>query len=246
MKTYKTKILINVVNALGGATIITFYHFLFFGPATLIYNSTNIVSVLVVDALLALLFFFQHSILIRKSIRARINKTIPDDYYGAFFTITSCFALILMVLFWQKTVPIAEAEGVVYWIMRVPFILALIGIAWSVATMGFKSFDPFGTLKLSLKIRNKEPILLPLAAKGPYQWIRHPLYFFSLVMIWFSPVLSADKILFNCMMTIWIVLGTKLEERDLVRQFGDGYRDYQMQVPMLIPYKIPSGERTYR
>ncbi len=224
--------------------MILFYLFLFLGPFTLIDIGINTAPALVFDAFLSMLFFLQHSILIRKSVRARISKTIPDDYYGAFFAITSSIPLFILVLFWQRTVTIAAAEGVIYWIMRVIFILSIAGFYWGVASLGF--FDPFGTIKLKLKIRNKEPKSLPLTVKGPYRWMRHPLYFVSLAMIWSGPDLTADRLLFNSMWTIWIILATLLEERDLVREFGDGYREYQSRVPMLIPYKIPSGEGSSR
>jgi protein-S-isoprenylcysteine O-methyltransferase Ste14 len=34
----------------------------------------------------------------------------------------------------------------------------------------------------------------------------------------------------------------RLEERTLVEKFGDTYRAYQRQVPMMIPYKWPSAK----
>jgi protein-S-isoprenylcysteine O-methyltransferase Ste14 len=42
--------------------------------------------------------------------------------------------------------------------------------------------------------------------------------------------------LFNLLFPGWIVAGTILEERDLVAAFGEPYRDYQRQVPMLLPF----------
>jgi protein-S-isoprenylcysteine O-methyltransferase Ste14 len=80
---------------------------------------------------------------------------------------------------------------------------------------------------------------MPLTVSGAYKWVRHPLYFFSLIMIWSCPVLTVDRLLFNLMWTTWIITGTVLEERDLVREFGDQFREYQAKVPMIIPYKIP-------
>lgn len=38
--------------------------------------------------------------------------------------------------------------------------------------------------------------------------------------------------------TVWIVVGTVLEERDLVAEFGDRYLVYQRNVPILIPRRI--------
>jgi protein-S-isoprenylcysteine O-methyltransferase Ste14 len=81
-----------------------------------------------------------------------------------------------------------------------------------------------------------------LVVQGAYRWVRHPLYLVVLLMIWSYPVLTVDRLLFNLLWTIWIVVGAVLEERDLVADFGDDYREYQRKVPMLVPTRIPSGQ----
>lgn len=78
---------------------------------------------------------------------------------------------------------------------------------------------------------------MPLTIKGAYQWMRHPLYFFALIMIWASPHLTADRLLLNLLWTVWIFLGAHLEEKDLINSFGDQYRKYQDRVPMILPLK---------
>ena len=45
-----------------------------------------------------------------------------------------------------------------------------------------------------------------------------------------------DRLLFNFLWTVWIVIGSYLEEIDLIAEFGDAYRDYQKRVPMLVPF----------
>jgi hypothetical protein len=52
------------------------------------------------------------------------------------------------------------------------------------------------------------------------------------------PNVSADRLVFNIFWTVWIIMGTLLEERDLVRGFGESYQIYQKTIPMLIPYKM--------
>jgi protein-S-isoprenylcysteine O-methyltransferase Ste14 len=37
-----------------------------------------------------------------------------------------------------------------------------------------------------------------------------------------------------------VVVGTILEERDLVAQFGDAFVAYQREVPMLLPWRLPA------
>jgi protein-S-isoprenylcysteine O-methyltransferase Ste14 len=38
-------------------------------------------------------------------------------------------------------------------------------------------------------------------------------------------------------LTLYVLVGARLEERDLVRDFGDEYRGYQNRVPMLLPWR---------
>ena len=66
-----------------------------------------------------------------------------------------------------------------------------------------------------------------------------PPYFSVLILIWTSPEVTADRLLFNVLWTAWMVVATILEEKDLVADFGDVYRDYQRMVPMLIPWRGP-------
>jgi len=73
--------------------------------------------------------------------------------------------------------------------------------------------------------------------RGPYRWVWHPLYLCVLVLIWASLELTADRLLFNVLWTAWMVVGAILEERDLLADFGEVYRDYQRKVPMLIPWR---------
>jgi protein-S-isoprenylcysteine O-methyltransferase Ste14 len=37
-------------------------------------------------------------------------------------------------------------------------------------------------------------------------------------------------------LTVYIIIGTKLEEKKLVLEFGEAYIKYQKEVPMLIPF----------
>ena len=70
--------------------------------------------------------------------------------------------------------------------------------------------------------------------------MRHPFYFLAIVLLWSSPVIPADRLLLNALFTVWIVLGARWEERDLVAAFGDAYRLHQRAVPMLIPWRLPA------
>jgi methanethiol S-methyltransferase len=56
---------------------------------------------------------------------------------------------------------------------------------------------------------------------------------------------TADRLLFNVLWTGWIWIGAILEERDLVREFGDVYQRYQKAVPMLVPWRGPALKTSF-
>lgn len=106
------------------------------------------------------------------------------------------------------------------------------------------SVDPFGVQAL---LEHPNPTTEPtptVITKGAYGWVRHPAYFTILLLIWGYPDLTADRLLLNLLFTLWIIVGTIFEERDLVELFGEDYRVYQRTVPMLIPYRIPVRSKT--
>ncbi len=140
------------------------------------------------------------------------------------------------MLFWQKSTSfILDLDGPAFWLMRALFFLAVIGSF--VSARSLQPFDPFGIQEIATNLTGKPAKAPVFIVRGAYRWVRHPLYFFSLVMIWAQILVTTDSLLFIGLWTSWIVLGAFFEERDLIASFGDNYRNYQRNVPMLIPYK---------
>jgi protein-S-isoprenylcysteine O-methyltransferase Ste14 len=74
-----------------------------------------------------------------------------------------------------------------------------------------------------------------LVTGGFYRVVRHPLYTFGLLFIWFSPTVSQNSITVYIGATIYTLIGAYFEERKLLRDFGETYADYKKRTPMLIP-----------
>jgi protein-S-isoprenylcysteine O-methyltransferase Ste14 len=75
-----------------------------------------------------------------------------------------------------------------------------------------------------------------LNATGILGTIRHPWYVGAIAFIW-ARQLDVSAIIVNIILTSHLIIGTFLEERKLVAEFGDEYRAYQKEVPMFIPFK---------
>ena len=74
-----------------------------------------------------------------------------------------------------------------------------------------------------------------LVTSGLYRSVRHPLYTFSLLILWLSPSMSINAFIVYAAFTIYILIGIVFEERKLVREFGNVYLEYKSRTPMLFP-----------
>jgi protein-S-isoprenylcysteine O-methyltransferase Ste14 len=213
--------------------------FLFTGFFAIIDLHLSERSALLIDASLSIIFFLQHSTLVRPGIKNTLAKFIPEEYYSAFYGITSGICLLPVLIIWQKSPTlIYSADGFMYWFLRGLFFICLAGFFWGGSSLS--SIDMLGAKRLMRYISNRPEKPQQITANGPYLWVRHPLYLFLMIMFWACPVLTLDRLIFNIMWTAWIVIATYLEDRDLHREFGRQYDDYSARVPMLIPYRLPA------
>ncbi len=195
------------------------------------------------DAGLSLLFFLQHSGMVRQSVRSALR--IAEPYQIAVYATASGITLMAVMLLWQRAGDtLVRWQGV--WLIAA-CVVALAAAAfflWGIVAL--RGFDPCGVRPIRAHLKGKPLPHLPFVARGPYRWVRHPLYFAIVVLFWCYPEITPDRLLFNVLWTAWIWVGAKLEERDLVREFGEAYRQYQRQVPALVPWRRPLRLRSGR
>jgi protein-S-isoprenylcysteine O-methyltransferase Ste14 len=234
MSKYTAYIIIDLARILGGLSLLLFMIFLFAGSLNLLDMHLDESGALWFDAGLSILFFIQHSGMIRKSFRRWLVRFVPEEYAGVVYAIASGIVLFLVMLLWQRsTQTVIAPSDLLRWLLRAVSFLSALGFYWGVKSL--QLFDPFGLRPIFNRLRGRNPTSMPITVAGPYRWVRHPLYFFTILLIWSCPDLTRDRLLFNLLWTVWIVVGSYLEEIDLVAEFGDAYWKYQRNVPMLAP-----------
>jgi len=76
-----------------------------------------------------------------------------------------------------------------------------------------------------------------LNTKGLNAFVRHPLYTASFFLFWgfflYSPTLKS--LCFTGISSLYLIIGTRLEEQKLVGVFGKEYSDYQSKVGQFFP-----------
>ncbi len=228
-------LLVAAAYVLGGGGMLAWLAFLIFGPLVPVDVGLGVAGSLMLDTFLCLLFFIQHSIMVRRGFRLWLTRSVRADFHGALYAVASGTVLLLLTGLWQPVGSVLwTPPGPFRWAMIMVLLAAGAGAWWGSKSLG--DFDALG-VKPALRAFDSQKVVTttPFTVRGPYRWVRHPLYLFSLIIIWSCPIFTVDRLLHNGLWTIWIIIGATMEERDLVGCFGEAYRSYQKTVPMLLP-----------
>jgi methanethiol S-methyltransferase len=68
-----------------------------------------------------------------------------------------------------------------------------------------------------------------------YKYVRHPMYFWSIIYVCFTPTMSDRNAYIAIIFILYFYFGTFPEEKKLELRFGDQYKLYKKQVPRLVP-----------
>ena len=85
--------------------------------------------------------------------------------------------------------------------------------------------------------RGREEHPLPFTSRGVLRYVRHPWYSGGLAFLWALGPITDVNLVVRIILTLYVFLGTLLEERKLARELGRPYLDYCRRVPMLIPWR---------
>jgi protein-S-isoprenylcysteine O-methyltransferase Ste14 len=102
----------------------------------------------------------------------------------------------------------------------------------------------FGVRQVLAYFRGRTLPVTPFRTPGLYRFVRHPMMTGMLMTFWAAPTLTRGRLLFAAAMSGYIIAAVKLlEERDLRKAFGSQYEQYQSEVPMLLPTRMPHANR---
>jgi len=75
-----------------------------------------------------------------------------------------------------------------------------------------------------------------ISTSGILGIIRHPWYTATFLSIWIRNI-DISALIINVILSIYLIIGCHLEEKKLVLEYGEQYRNYQKNVSMLFPWK---------
>ena len=192
------------------------------------------VAVLVNLSLLGL-FAVQHMIMARPGFKRWWTRIIPAAMERS--TFVALASAILMLLFWQWRPMRGIVWDVEHPVGRAALVALSLGGFVIVLYSSFliDHFDLFGLRQVWLHVRNRTYFQHPFMERSLYRLVRHPLMLGFLIAFWSTPTMTAGHLLFALGTTGYILIGTRMEERDLVRLHGEEYEAYRRRTPMLLP-----------
>lgn len=182
-----------------------------------------------------------HSVLasrsIKHAIRDRIGERAYHGFYRLFYNAIAGITIVPILLL------IVFRPGDIVWSLSldwepVLFIIQAVGLLGLIVSLLQIDLLRFAGLTQAWAFINKDPLPLPdekLQTQGIYRFVRHPLYLFSMMVIWPVTTMTEAYLGFCIGATAYFFIGSWYEERRMVQLFGDEYIRYQKRVPWLLP-----------
>ncbi|MFL1386387.1 methanethiol S-methyltransferase [Pseudomonas tritici] len=199
-----------------------------------------------INGLLVILFGVQHSVMARKSFKRGLAIFIPAAPERSTYVLLS--SLVLTLLFWLWH-PITHTVWSVEAAWSRALLTGLFWLGWGtvlLATLLISHFELFGLKQAIDRWRGTAQHAPVFRTPLLYKIVRHPLYLGFLIAFWATPDMTAGHLLFAVGLTIYLLVGTHFEEKDLVVLFGERYQRYQGEVSMIVPVPVPVPKRKAR
>ena len=179
-----------------------------------------------------------HSALISETVTGFVKRTIGDSFrfYRLFFNVVSLVTLV-PVLSYSSSL---RGEPLLQWqggFIAIRYALVACGVLLLFAGGRHYSLRRFigisqlrGTSSAGLAAGGR------IDSSGVLGLVRHPWYTAVMLLLW-ARDLDAAGLVASGVLTVYLFVGTLLEERKLLHEFGDAYRTYQSRVSMFMPLR---------
>ena len=195
------------------------------------------VEALVIVLVLMSVFALQHSVMARKQFKQWWTQFVPKSIERTTYVLLSSLALVVLFWIWRPL------PAVVWRIddPRIALGVSVVSFAgWLMvlsSTFLINHFELFGLHQVTNNLLGQSMPVPRFRTPLYYKFVRHPIYLGFIIAFWAAPTMTVGHLLFAAVTTGYIVVGTLLEERDLVEMFGDEYLRYRNRVSMLVPWR---------
>lgn len=186
-----------------------------------------------IDLGLLAAFALHHSVLARTRVKRTLARVVPASAERSLYVLVASALLMTVLALWR---PIPAVVWDVSWQpgRTLVWVTYVVGWVLTVSASFLVDHREFTGLRQA-GVGGRRPGPGGLSERGLYAVVRHPMMLGLVVVVLAAPTLTAGHLLFAVASIGYIVVGVRLEERDLNRNLGPAYADYATRVPALIP-----------
>jgi protein-S-isoprenylcysteine O-methyltransferase Ste14 len=195
---------------------------------------TGTAAAAAIDVLLLGLFAGQHSVMARPAVKERLTTIMPKHVERSTYVLATSAVLALVFCQWRPIPTVLWrvddlAAETVLWALFVG------GWTWVLAmTFAIDHCDMFGLRQVSRSIRGLGESVPGFRLPWPHRLVRHPMMLGFFPAFLAAPTMTVSHLLFAVLGCGYILVGVRLEERDLVAAFPP-YRAYAASTPRFVP-----------
>ena len=180
-----------------------------------------------------------HSAMISVSVTEYFKKRLGHKFrfYRLFFNFVAILTLLPVALYAYsiRTQAIFQWDG--YLRLGQVLLLAIAVLLFFLGGRQYNMDQLLGIKQIKEGTSNKAiSDTGELDTSGILEITRHPWYLATILLIW-ARQMDLSALFVNVILTSYLIVGTVLEEKKLIREFGEKYKAYQNRVSMLIPFK---------
>jgi protein-S-isoprenylcysteine O-methyltransferase Ste14 len=180
------------------------------------------------DAALFTIFAAHHSVFARDGVKARLARAIPVRLVRTVFVWIASVLLIAVCVLWRPIgSDVYDASGWRAWahaavqIAGIALVASAVRVIDPLELAGIRQPAGGGTLQI----------------RGPYTWVRHPVYLGWMLAAFGAAHMTAARLAFAVVSSLYLVIAIPWEERSLEHAFPREYPAYRKLVRWrVVPY----------
>jgi protein-S-isoprenylcysteine O-methyltransferase Ste14 len=172
-------------------------------------------------------FAAHHSIFARDAVRVRIERVFPGRERTVFVWVAS-LAFLAVCAAWQGVAGVAwHLTGAAAWPL---YAMRVAGIVLTLRAAAILDIWELAGTRPPRHAPGAHDASATFTRRGPYGWVRHPIYAGWVLVVFSVPTMTATQLVFAVVSSAYLIVGMVFEERSLVTAAPEAYRDYQRDV----------------
>jgi protein-S-isoprenylcysteine O-methyltransferase Ste14 len=172
-------------------------------------------------------FALHHSLFARTRVRAWMTRIVPPDLERSVYVWIASVLFLVVCAAWRPVPGVAwQADGAALWTLRA---LQAAGLWLTIRSAAILDVWELAGLR-PLRPEARGPGPAEFKTRGPYGWVRHPIYAGWMLFVFAASPMTMTRLVFAVVSSAYLLVAIPLEERTIRAASGGAYGRYMAAV----------------